>query len=227
MTAVFTPLSRKSFGPGIALAMFDPAMLAPAMLALAMLALALAGTPAMAGTVPDNPAAAPAPPNRACSTSTPQTMQLAVIDTVGDSQFQCLGISLDGDTVKAIRLETHRFPAGDAKPDQAEIKIEEFPEAVTTSSRGAVLDGVPGHDAIVLRGQISAPTGESALVFSYLYNGITGDYHNCRITLEHTAGTGWRLVNRLDQTVAHIVIVTRQVPMVGVFGIANLEGACS
>ena len=224
MTVLFISSRSKSFEPRIARAV------------VLVLVLALAEAPAMAAG-PGDPVAPPVPPatvpptpvpqGRACSTSTATTLQLAVIDTVGDRQFQCLGLSLDGDTVKAIRLETHRFPSGEVKADQAEIKIEEFPEAVTTSSRGAVLDGVPGHDAIILRGQISAPTGESALVFSYLYNGITGDYHNCRITLEHTAATGWRLVNRLDQTVAHIVIVTRQIPMVGVFGIANLEGACT
>jgi hypothetical protein len=189
---------------------------------------AASSTPAPANPTPASPnPASPNPASQSCSNSTSTTMQLALIDTAGDSQFQCLGVSLDGDTVKAIRLETHRFPSSRAQTDQAEIKIEEFPEAVTESSRGAVLDGVPGHDAIVLRGKISAPTGESALVVSYLYNGITGDYHSCRITLEHTATTGWRLVNRLDQTVAHIVIVTRQVPLIGVFGIANLEGACT
>jgi hypothetical protein len=34
------------------------------------------------------------------------------------------------------------------------------------------------------------------------------------------------LVNRLDQTISHIVVKTRQIPLLGTFGIANLEGAC-
>jgi hypothetical protein len=197
-----------------------------------MVALTLGNPAALAASGSGDPAAPPAPPNpampsQACSNSTSTIAQLALIDTAGDSQFQCLGVALDGDKVKAIRLETHRFPSSRAQTDPAEIRVEQFPEAVTESSRGAVLDGVPGHDAIVLRGKISAPTGESALELSYLYNGITGDYHSCRITLEHTADTGWRLVNRRDKTVAHIVIVTRQIPLVGVFGIASLDGACT
>ena len=94
------------------------------------------------------------------------------------------------------------------------------------SSRGAVLDGVPGHDAIVLRGHVSAPPGKSELVTSYLYNGFTSEYRSCRITLDRTPDAGWRLVDRFDRTISHINVRTREMPLIGAFGIANLEGAC-
>jgi hypothetical protein len=97
---------------------------------------------------------------------------------------------------------------------------------VIESTRGAVLDGVPGHDAIVLRGRFFAGSGKLELVTSFLYNGFTSEYHSCEITLDRTPVTGWRLVNRLDQTISHIVVKTRQIPLLGTFGIANLEGAC-
>jgi hypothetical protein len=191
-----------------------------------MAALALAGSPALAAIGSETPTATPDRPGETCSNSTDSTRQLAVIEKSGDREFQCLGVSLDGDTIKAIRLETHSFPPAGRPADQAAIKIEEFPEAVIESSQGAVLDGVPGHDAIVLRGQFSTPPGKVELVASYLYNGFTSDYHSCQLAIDQTPDTGWRLVNHLDQTVSHIVIRTRQIPMFGVFGIANLEGAC-
>jgi hypothetical protein len=191
---------------------------------IAVLALAASPVPAAIGA--EDPAAKLVRPGQSCSDSTDSTRQLALIEKYGDPKFQCLGVSLDGDTIKAIRLETHNAaPAGQAA-DPVQIKIEEFPQVVIESSQGAVLDGVPGHDAIVLRGKFSTLPGKLELVASYLYNGFTGDYHTCRLTIDHAPDTGWRLVNRLDQPISHIVIETRQLPMFGVYGIANLEGAC-
>jgi hypothetical protein len=204
-------MSRKSFERNTALA--------------CMAALALACPAARAA--PPTPIATPEQTGQACSESTASTIQLALIEKSGDREFQCLGVSLDGDTIKAIRLETHNPPAAGRPTDQVQIKIEEFPQAVIESSHGAVLDGVPGHDAIVLRGHFSTPPGKAELVVSYLFNGFTSDYHSCQLTLAQTPETGWRLVNRLDQTVSHIVIQTRQIPMFGVYGIAILEGACT
>jgi len=182
---------------------------------------------ALAGIAAKNLAAAPESANPSCMNSTNSIKQLAVIDNSSDGIFQCLSVSLDGDTIRALRIETHKIGANDQGSDPDQIKIEEFSKAVVESPRGAVLDGVPGHDAIILRGHLAAPQGRSELVTSYLYNGFTGEYRHCQITLNRTPDKGWRLINQRDQVVSHIVVKTRQMPLLGTFGIANLEGACT
>jgi hypothetical protein len=94
--------------------------------------------------------------------------------------------------VRAIRLETHSV----ADDDRRQVEIAEFSLAVVESSHGAVLDGVPGDDAIVLQGHFPTPPGRAALTISYLYNGFTGDYRSCPMTLDQARDAGWRLVNR-------------------------------
>jgi hypothetical protein len=177
--------------------------------------------------VTGSPAAEPRTPDHACTSFTKATKQLAMIDSAGDDSFQCLGISLDGNTVTAIRLETHGIASTGQHTDLQPIEITEFPVAVLDSMRGAVLDGRPGHDAIVLRGHFPAASGNAELKISYLYNGITNEYRNCQLTLRWASDTGWRLIDGFDKTVSHINIVTRSIPVVGVIGIANLEGACA
>jgi hypothetical protein len=149
-----------------------------------------------------------------------------MIDSSGDDSFQCLGLSVAGDAVTAIRLETHGIASAGQHTDLQPILVAEFPKAVMESRRGAVLDGRPGHDAIVLRGRLPTAPGNMDLVISYLYNGITDEYRSCQLTLRWASDTGWRLTNGSDQVVSHIDIVTRSIPVVGVIGIANLEGAC-
>jgi hypothetical protein len=173
-----------------------------------------------------SPAAEPRRPDHACTSFTTSTKQLAMIDSTGDDSFQCLGLSLEGDTVKAIRLETHGIASAGQHTDLQQIEIVEFPKAVMESKRGAVLDGAPGHDAIVLRGHFPTAPGNMPLMISYLYNGVTGEYRSCQLTLGWASETGWRLTNGFDRIVSHIDIITRSVPIVGIIGIASLEGAC-
>jgi hypothetical protein len=180
-----------------------------------------AGSPVLAGIGADSPLRAPSRPDLTCSRSTSSTRQLAMIDSTSEGGFQCLGVSLEGHTVKAIRLEAHRFAAA------RQIKVTEFPPATVESNRGAVLDGIPGHDAIVLHGNFSTPSGRPVLELSFLYNGITGEYRTCQLSLDQTPDTGWRLVNSRDQPVSHIVVRIRQLPVIGIVGIADLEGACA
>ena len=177
-------------------------------------------------SAPGSPAAEPKTQDHACTSFTTATKQLAMIDSTGDNSFQCLGLSLDGDTVTAIRLETHGIASAGQHTDLQPIKIVKFPKAVMESGRGAVLDGRPGHDAIVLRGHVPTAPGTAELVISYLYNGITDEYRSCKLTLRWASDSGWRLTDGFDQVVSHINIVTRSIPVVGVIGIANLEGAC-
>jgi hypothetical protein len=173
-----------------------------------------------------SPAAEPSRPDHACTSITTSTKQLAMIDSAGDDSFQCLGLSLEGHTVTAIRLETHGTASAGQHSDLQSIMVAEFPKTMMESPRGAVLDGRPGHDAIVLRGHLPSAPGNIELVISYLYNGMIGEYRSCPLTLRWASDTGWRLTNGVDQTVSHIDIVTRSIPVVGIIGIANLEGAC-
>jgi hypothetical protein len=178
-------------------------------------------------SAPRSPAAEPETQDHACTSFTTATKQLAMIDSAGDDSFQCLGLSLEGDTVTAIRLETHGIASGGQHSDLQPMKIVEFPEAVMESRRGAVLDGRPGYDAIVLRGHLPTAPGNVGLAISWLYNGITGEYRDCKLTLHWASDTGWRLTDSFDKVVSHIDIVTRSIPVVGIIGIANLEGACA
>jgi hypothetical protein len=162
-----------------------------------------------------------------CPNSSGSIQQLATIEKPGEGQFQCLSVVLSGDRVRALRLETHKFTSHDRHVEAEAVEVTEFPLSVVESRRGAVLDGIPGHDAIILQGNFSTPSNKTELVASYLYNGFTGEYRSCSITLDRTPDAGWRLVNGLDQTVSHIVVRTRDMFVIGPFGIANLDGACA
>jgi hypothetical protein len=174
-----------------------------------------------------NAPAVPGRPSETCAQSNPSFTQLAMIDNETDGSFQCLGVSADGGTIKGIRVETHRFSSPARRKNTERVTVEDYPESVIESSHGAVLDGVPGHDAIILRGHLSPSSGRMELVTSFLYNGFTSEYRSCQITLDHSPDAGWHLVNGRDQTVSHIMVKTREIPLIGTFGIANLEGACT
>ena len=126
-------------------------------------ALALAGSSFLAATVPGEAIAAPVRLDRTCSHSTNSMQQLATIDNAADAKFQCLGLFLQGGQVTAIRLETHGFASNDRSAAVEQVNVAEFPLAVIESNHGAVLDGVPGHDAIILRGHFSQPTRKAEL----------------------------------------------------------------
>ncbi len=189
--------------------------------------LALGGSPVAATIGPEASAATPRQPAAVCATSSPSFQQIASLHKVGESDFQCLGVSLENGAIKGIRLETHHFNATDPPSALEQVKVEDFPQAALESDRGAVLDGIPGHDAIVLRGHFTTPSHQLALVASFLYNGFTDDYHGCEIAIVRSPDSGWHLVDRFNQTIFDIVVQTRKFPLIGDFGIANLDGACS
>jgi hypothetical protein len=191
---------------------------------VAWAALAVVGAPVL-GTI--NPAAGNDLSSEICANSSASIQHLAIIEKPGEGQFQCLAVELDGDRVSALRLETHKIAARDGQAEAATVEVAEFPVSVVESRRGAVLDGIPGHDAIILQGNFSTPSDRTELIASYLYNGFTGEYRSCSIALDRTPDAGWRLVNGLDQTVSRIVVRTRDMFVIGPFGIANLDGACA
>jgi hypothetical protein len=159
--------------------------------------------------------------------NTGKVQLLAKISNTRDSDVQCLGVKLDGNTIEALRVETHRLVAASDATISDHVKVKEFPVAQIESQQGAVLDGAQGHNAVILQGHAS-PSGRNVeLVTSYLYNGLTGEYRSCRVTLDHSADAAWRLVNQYNETVSSIVVRTRSVPLLGTIGIANLDGACT
>ena len=187
----------------------------------------LSGFPVQAGTVQGDATAMARAQGSPCGPSSASVKQLAVIEHPDGKGFQCLGLSLADGTVSALRLETHSFEHVAGHNRMETVAVVEFPAAVVESSRGAVLDGVPGHDAIVLQGHLAPSSGTTHLITSYLYNGFTGEYRGCQITLAQPANDDWHLLNGSAQTISHIMVRTREMPVIGAFGIANLEGACS
>jgi hypothetical protein len=189
--------------------------------------LGLAGVPSFAATGPADRTSRSVDYQKSCSDSEGSVYHLATMDNALDGSFQCLGLSLERGTVVAIRLETHRVATSGRQAATTSVSIDEFPLSVVESSHGAVLDGVPGHDAIILRGRFAKSPDRVELVTSYLYNGFTNEYRSCLITLDREPNGGWRLLNRFNQIISHIAIRTREMPVIGPFGIADLEGACT
>lgn len=195
-----------------------------ALAGISMAAVALAGSGVFTAAGPE---VAPGTPNTLCGSSSASVGHLVRIGNATERRFQCLGLSLEGETIKAIRLETHSFVPSRGNPDAQLIDVTEFSPAMLDSDHGAVLDGVPGHDAIILRGHLSTLPGKTQILTSYLYNGFTGEYRSCQITLDREPNAGWRLVNRFGQPISNIIVKTREMPIIGAFGIASLVGACS
>lgn len=167
----------------------------------------------------------PAHIDAVCKTSD-TVQQLAEISNTRDGNFQCLGVTVQGAALKALRVESHRLVEQADATVADTVKIAEYPVAQITSGEGAVLEGARGHNAVIVQGRLSATGGNVELVTSYLYNGLTGEYHSCRITLDRGADA-WRLINQYNETVSRIVVKTRSIPVFGTIGIANLEGACT
>jgi hypothetical protein len=165
--------------------------------------------------------------NRAVCSNSEKVQFLAKISNTRDNDVQCLGIKLDGNAIEALQVETHRLVAASDATIADHVKVAEFPVAQIESQQGAVLDGAQGHNAVILQGHASPSGSNVELVTSYLYNGLTGEYRSCRVTLDHSADAAWRLVNQYNETVSRIVVRTRSVPLLGTIGIANLDGACT
>ncbi len=156
--------------------------------------------------------------------------QLAKIVNTRDDNVHLLSVKVDGKAdITGIRFETsktRRDPAdrGAVAPD---IRIREFSPAAIASRRGVVLDGTPGHDAIILQGVIAPGAATTSLAISYLYNGITGETRVCRVSLDRGRGTSWRLINSRNQPVSLIVVKTWALPIIGTVGIETLQGICA
>jgi hypothetical protein len=184
----------------------------------------LSGLPSVAAPGPGEAASRAGQQQKFCLNSAGPVHHLVTIDNGLDGSFQCLGLSAEHGVVVALRLETHHVATSGR---QADVRTEEFPLAIVESSRGAVLDGVPGHDAIILRGHFPRSPAKVELMTTFLYNGFTNEYRSCPISLDRQPNGSWYLLNRFNQVVSRISVRTRQMPVIGAFGIADLEGVCT
>lgn len=165
-----------------------------------------------------------------CAKGSPSVQPLAKIINTRDASFQCLGVSVDGRAnIRAIRFEKHeRSTARKVEDDSAsEVSVREFTPAEIASEHGAVLDGVPGHDAVMLRGAVDAAQTNVPLVVTFLHNGLTGEYRACRTTLVREADENWRLLDARLRPVSLVVVRTWALPLIGTVGIEAVQGICS
>ena len=191
----------------------------------ASLCLLAVGAAAAAGVA--DPRVATATMTADCAARSGSVQPLAKITNTRDRSFDCLGLSLDARAnIAAIRFEKHESGPGAAAAG-APTHVCEFSPAEVATARGAVLDGTPGHDAVVLRGQIGAGATSVPLVVTFLYNGFTGEYRACHATLDRVAGGGWRLMDANDRPVSLVVVKTWGLPVIGTVGIAALQGICA
>jgi hypothetical protein len=179
-------------------------------------ALALAGFAPSIGTAPHNWACV----DRA------SVRQLAQIVNSRDDAHQCLGITVADGAITSVRFENH-VASGAVAKGVPPVEVTDYPVALIESQHGVVLDGRAGHDAVILKGQFSPKGNSAALVIRYLYNGITGEYRQCSVSIDRSGDSGWHLWNALHQMVDKIVVRTWALPLVGTAGIATLEGACA
>jgi hypothetical protein len=164
-----------------------------------------------------------APHGPACRFAGASAQLLATVVNTRDSQVHCLGLDVDAQrNITDIRIETH-----DGNGAAGAIGLKRVPVATVASDYGAVLDGRPGHDALILQGRIEPAAPSARLVIRYLHNGITGEFRSCAVTLDKNAAGDWTLVNARDRVVSRIVVKTWKIPLIGTIGIDTLEGACA
>ena len=163
-----------------------------------------------------------------CAKASPSVVPLATVTNTRDLNFYCLDAALDDRAnITALRFEKHEMRREPGKPAPVERGIETvaFAPADVGRPAGVVLDGTPGHDAILLQGDIAPGRPRAGLTVRYLYNGLTGEFRQCPVTLERS-GAGWRLVNSGNSVISHIVVQTWGLPIVGTVGIQTLHGIC-
>ena len=131
--------------------------------------------------------------------------------------------------ITAVRFETHEFHADRQSQGSAphSVKVREFAPRDIASEKGVVLDGAPGHDAVILKGNIVEGRSSDPLVVKFLYNGLTDQFRECRIALKRGGDVGWHLVNAENRRVPLVVVETWSLPLLGTVGIKTLQGLCA
>jgi len=165
-----------------------------------------------------------------CSPASASVQQIAKITNTRDRNFHCLGVTVDRQSnITAIRFETHEVDADreDRAGASRHVKVREFAPRDIASEKGVVLDGAPGHDAVILKGNIVEGRSSDPLVVKFLYNGLTDQFRECRIALKRGGDVGWHLVNAENRRVPLVVVETWSLPLLGTVGIKTLQGLCA
>ncbi len=165
-----------------------------------------------------------------CASASSSVQELAKIVNTRDETYQCLGVSVDSrEAITGIRFEMHGFDVDPASGKQIarNVRIREFAPAQLASEQGALLDGIPGHDAVMLRGDIDAEKTTASLVVKFLYNGLTDEFRACKAMLVRGQGGDWHLVDTYHRPVSLVVVKTWGLPVIGTIGIEALPGICA
>jgi len=157
----------------------------------------------------------------ACETASPELQPIAKVVNTRDTTYHCLGVSVDARAeIMAIRFETH------AAAEAGVARVRSFTPDEIARRQGVVLDGTPGHDAVILQGDIVPGQPSTTLHLKFLHNGITGEFYQCAVTLDRTEGAPWRLANARPNAFPLVVVRTWAVPLFGTIGIDTVEGIC-
>jgi hypothetical protein len=166
------------------------------------------------------PADARATTDDACETASPQLQPLAKVVNTRDTTYHCLGVSIDARAeITAIRFETHAAA-------EAIASVRSFTPDEIARTQGVVLDGTPGHDAVILQGDIVPGQPSTTLHLKFLHNGITGEFYQCAVTIDRAEGAPWRLAHARADAFPVVVVRTWAVPLLGTIGIDTVEGIC-
>lgn len=166
----------------------------------------------------------------ACGRGSASLQPILKIINTRDANFDCVAVTLDERAnIRAFRFEKHDGDVARRPPNAAPANIHtrDVTPAEMASDRGAVLDGVPGHDAVMLRGDLEPAQSSVPLVLSFLYNGFTGEYRACNTTLTRGPDRRWRLIDGEQRPISLVVVKTRVLPLIGTVGIETLQGICA
>ena len=162
----------------------------------------------------------------ACADISAPLQRLATILNTRDKSFDCLSVNLDEKAnIVGVRFEI--YDVDDAGTQSwGPVRVRDFTASQLATDRGAVLDGRPGHDALLLRMDFGAGKADIPLVVTFLYNGVTGEYRACNGSLSRTLDGNWHLVDAQGHDVSVLVVKTWGVPVVGTIGIESVQGIC-
>jgi len=121
---------------------------------------------------------------------------LAGITNDRDSNVSYLKLMLsEGDAVRGIYLQTHAHPSQASGDGGAGANGGAYSLAEIESEKGVVLRAAQGRKVILLRGNIDSQAGKGSLVITYLTNGLSMSYGQCKVGLRKSGARHWKLVN--------------------------------
>lgn len=121
---------------------------------------------------------------------------LAGITNDRDSNVSYLKLMLgENNAVRGIYLQTHARPRKASDDGDVGANGGAFSLAEIESDKGVVLRAAQGRKVILLRGNIDSQAGKGSLVITYLTNGLSMSYGQCKVGLRKSGARDWKLVN--------------------------------